>query len=125
MVTPVNVSAIWFGEKERTTSTAVATIANNLGQGLAFVFTPYLVKNFGIQYFLTVEAVFSFVLMCLFFMYFPASPKSPPSNTTPVFSKKKSFMKDLILCLKKSLLCNTYIIWRNTTRVDGSMDRPI
>eukprot|EP00906_Rhabdomonas_costata_P004508 RCo006646 len=75
---PSLLSAIWFPHSESTRATAVGVLSNNLGNALAYLLGPAVVKTFGFsswffgQLFLAVVAMLSV-------MWFPVRPPTPPS----------------------------------------------
>ena len=89
-------SATWFPANQRTTSTAIALILNNLGQSVSFLAGPVLVPNISDNVSLSTEyknnqikadimkyMYFSFACCALVFLlilvYFPAKPETPPN----------------------------------------------
>lgn len=101
MATPSLVSGTWFGEGERTTATAIASLNNNFGAAAGFLVGPYIVEATSIPVLLYVEAAFS-VLIAFGLVYFPSKPPSPPSPSASVIKKSnlKGFLNDLKVTLR-------------------------
>lgn len=97
---PPLVSSTWFPPNERTTATAIGTLAANLGSALAFFIGPLMmpitVKNADnmklnltnqevnlvglriIHYFYVQIGLSAFLFLCVI-VYFPSKPSLPPS----------------------------------------------
>jgi len=79
-VTVTKLSCVWFAEGERTTSTAVAMMANNVGTAAGMLLAPYIVTRAEeIPRLLWGHAAFGvFALICTV-AYLPSRPPSHPS----------------------------------------------
>ena len=108
------ISAAWFPPHQRTTSTALASLAPYVGTGLSFIISPLLVPDVGnhsstigksidyikirnsmshhqlmylkdkIMHLMYIELGAAALILLLIFVYFPAKPKLPPSVTATV-----------------------------------------
>ena len=80
MAATTRLAVVWFAETERTTATAIATMANSAGTTIGFLNplwlspTPSAVPH--IFYFSLALAVIPVVCACI---YLPAAPRNPPS----------------------------------------------
>jgi len=74
-----NPIATWFGEKERTTATAIATLSNQLGSAVGFFLAPAIVNASSVPMLLIVEAAEAAFILVWTIIYFPDKPPSPPS----------------------------------------------
>lgn len=95
-------SSIWFPSNQRTTATAIASLASYVGTSLSFVIGPTVVTDFGdnpfseahskyahlvdrikheVMYYLYVQAGISGGLLILVLLTFPKKPPKPPSAT--------------------------------------------
>ena len=82
MSTPTVLSQLWFPANQRTTATASAVLANNLGSALGFLITPLLVRQNhpgDIPRLIYTHAVIGLVALALVLLHFPNSPPTPPS----------------------------------------------
>ena len=95
------ISNTWFPPEERTTATAVATLASQCGLALSYIVGPSIVaepKNLRsdhsitsvkihnqlldeISIFMYLELIVTVVLLAVAIIYFPNKPKLPPSNS--------------------------------------------
>ena len=108
------ISATWFPPHQRTTSTALASMAPSVGVGLSFIIGPLLVPDVGnqsstigksidyikirnnmshnqlmylkekIMRLMYIEFGVAALILLVIFVYFPAKPKLPPSVTATV-----------------------------------------
>ena len=95
------VSATWFPTTERTTSTAIALIMNNIGTSMLFILGPLLVPNTtatlsltrndshhqvreDLMQYMYFSCGASGVVFILILLYFPPAPPSPPSISATV-----------------------------------------
>lgn len=131
MAPPPYLSSIWFGEKERTTATAVAVMANQLGAAVGF-FAPWVVKDAAdIPHLLTIHFVLSLITLVMVLVYFPPMPPTPPSPSASMAAAlpaahKASVWKEfttaglnpsfLLLALSGGISCGVYNAWT------GSLD---
>lgn len=96
-VTVTKLSCTWMGQSERSVTTAVAVVCNNLGSAVGMVLAPYLVsKPDDMPRLLWTHLGFSiFALVCTL-AHFPAAPPSHPSpaaremSNAPVPSFKRA-----------------------------------
>lgn len=102
MASPSKLSATWFGEKERTTVTAIATFANVFGAAIGFLYSPYVVKYTSVPMLLIVQAAEGVVIMIWVLIYFPEKPPTPPSASASVnvdnavnTTKKRGFYSEI------------------------------
>eukprot|EP00298_Acanthocystis_sp_HF-20_P016323 c21450_g6_i6.p1 GENE.c21450_g6_i6~~c21450_g6_i6.p1 ORF type:complete len:464 (+),score=165.85 c21450_g6_i6:66-1457(+) len=80
MATPSMVSQTWFGDGERTTSTAVGSLANNFGSAAGFLMAPFLVRTPDlIPKLLYIHTILALIPFIMAFIYFPDRPPTPPS----------------------------------------------
>ena len=88
MSAPPKLSVDWFRVEQRTTATAISSVANGLGVAVGFLVVPALVKHFnslgmeGVRYMLFVEFWWTVAIALPIFIYFPAAPPTPPSRTS-------------------------------------------
>lgn len=95
------ISNTWFPPDERTTATAIATLASQCGLALSYVVGPSIVtepKDMSLQtnmtsekikvklfdelsVFMFLELIITVVLLAVAVVYFPNKPKLPPSNS--------------------------------------------
>ena len=108
------ISAAWFPPYQRTTSTAIASLAPYVGTGLAFIIGPLLVSDVGnhsstigksidyiklrnnmshkqlmhlkqqIMHLMYIEFAATALILLIIIAYFPKKPKVPPSVTATV-----------------------------------------
>jgi len=90
---PPKLAEQWFGEKERSTSTALGTLAEQIGILSGFVLTPFVVTsdNSSINSMLIITAAFCCVSSLLAIIFFQEKPPTPPSKAAA--TKKKNIMK--------------------------------
>eukprot|EP00298_Acanthocystis_sp_HF-20_P016318 c21450_g6_i1.p1 GENE.c21450_g6_i1~~c21450_g6_i1.p1 ORF type:complete len:461 (+),score=159.76 c21450_g6_i1:66-1448(+) len=128
MATPSMVSQTWFGDGERTISTSIGCLAANLGSAVGFLMGPNLVNTPDqMGRIIYLHALLSFVPFILTIVYFPNSPKYPPSvSYLRVLEDKQSagpsaFLKDLktgimnkellLVALFGGFFCGVYNGW--------------
>ena len=108
------ISAVWFPPHQRTTSTAIASLAPYVGTGLAFIIGPLLVPDVGnhsstigksidyiklrnnmshkqlvylkeqVMHLMYIELAAAALILLIIIVYFPKKPKLPPSVTATV-----------------------------------------
>ena len=108
------ISAVWFPPHQRTTSTAIASLAPYVGAGLAFIIGPLLVSDVGnhsrtigksidyiklrnnmshkqlmhlkqqVMNMMYIQLATAAVILLVVIVYFPTKPKRPPSVTATV-----------------------------------------
>ena len=108
------ISAVWFPPNQRTTSTAIASLAPYVGTGLSFIIGPLLVSDVGnhsttigkridyiklrnnmshkqlmhlkqqVMHLMYIEFAAAAVILLVVIVYFPTKPKLPPSVTATV-----------------------------------------
>lgn len=108
------ISAVWFPPHQRTTSTAIASLAPYVGTGLAFIIGPLLVSDVGnhsstigksidyiklrnnmshkqlmhlkqqVMHLMYIEFAATALILLIIIAYFPKKPKLPPSVTATV-----------------------------------------
>lgn len=99
MAAPPKLSSDWFCAEQRTTATAISTIANGLGVAIGFLVVPALVKQFdhngleGVRYMLFVEFWWTVAIAVPIFVYFPSGPPTPPSKSSSL--KRTKFLESL------------------------------
>jgi len=84
MASPSKLSASWFGEHERTAVTCIATLANQLGSAIGFVYSTYVVQWTSVPFLLLLQGGFSVFIMFWVVSYFPEKPPTPPSASASV-----------------------------------------
>ncbi|KAA6381069.1 MAG: hypothetical protein EZS28_023405 [Streblomastix strix] len=88
--TPSNISALWFGSKERVLATTIGASSATVGVALNFLLTPFIIKirwfmkdvsdfHGNMPLLLYGELILQSVLAIVMTIYFPASPKIAPS----------------------------------------------
>jgi len=81
-VAPTKVAASWFGEKERTIATSIASLSSLLGMAVAFQLGPNIVKEpKDFPKLFLVQAVIATVASVLCFISFRGQPATPPSSS--------------------------------------------
>ena len=101
--TPARISSVWFPPKQRTFATSVMVMAQFTGIALGFIVIPYLTRHYDIHtmFYVTAEmAMFSALLVTI---YFPAHPPTPPSPSAE--TERTTFLSSL-----KALMCNRAFI---------------
>eukprot|EP01132_Coremiostelium_polycephalum_P006687 gene6687-8273_t len=93
MVVPTKLSATWFAPSERTSSTAVGTLANFSGSAIGFILAIPIQSGQQLRYLLYAEAAFAGLLFICICIYFPEVPPSPPSATSFVSGIKSNHKK--------------------------------
>ena len=108
------ISAVWFPPHQRTTSTAIASLACYVGTGLSFIIGPLLVPDVGnhsstigksidyiklrnnmshkqllylkqqVMHLMYIEFAAAALVLLIIIAYFPKKPKMPPSVTATV-----------------------------------------
>ena len=108
------ISAVWFPPHQRTTSTAIASLASYVGAGLAFIIGPLLVSDVGnhsstigksidyiklrnnmshkqlmhlkeqVMHLMYIEFAATALILLIIIAYFPKKPTLPPSVTAMV-----------------------------------------
>jgi MFS family permease len=85
MAAPPLLSAQWFPDRERTTATAIASLANNFGSAGGFLLGPLLVKEAAdLPKLLYAHAALAGANLLLILAYFPTKPSEPPSAAAEV-----------------------------------------
>jgi len=100
MASSSKISANWFAAKERTTSTAIATMSNYVGTAVGFLIGPYIVAWSSMQMLIIVEAVHGFIVFIWIFSYFPDKPPTPPSPTASNQNAVIPFTKEIVIMMK-------------------------
>eukprot|EP01116_Phalansterium_solitarium_P018223 TRINITY_DN4755_c0_g2_i1.p1 TRINITY_DN4755_c0_g2~~TRINITY_DN4755_c0_g2_i1.p1 ORF type:complete len:476 (+),score=196.57 TRINITY_DN4755_c0_g2_i1:97-1524(+) len=94
-------SSIWFPPDERTTATALASLAGNVGSAAGFLIPPYVLLYFSMEALIIGQAVEAVAMMVLILAYFPAKPPTPPSATAVVPPKTtKQLWREAVDALK-------------------------
>ena len=96
-------SANWFPESERTTSTGLGLIAGFLGIGLGLGLTPFIVQGFNFQTMVLLYGILALVSAALFMAVAKNKPPTPPSTD---ITSEKVFMFDGM----KQLFTNKYFL---------------
>ena len=97
LVLPPKLSAAWFPPSERTTATAVASLANSLGAAVGFLLGPGLVTRCdvrsadsaadvealrgGVRTLYLVQLLWAVATTALALAHFPERPPTPPSRS--------------------------------------------
>ena len=89
---PPRLAAAWFGERERSTATALGVFANQVGVAVYFVVIPHVVLNSSkpeeqeieFQYVYGGLGIFCSLVGALVLIAFESSPPSPPSASQAV-----------------------------------------
>lgn len=102
MNAPPAISATWFGVNERTFATAVGTMSNSVGSFAGFFIGISIKDTHDLKWSLYYEAIASLVLLIGFFIYFPAHPPTPPSNTSSVKRESRPFAESMMEILRES-----------------------
>ena len=95
---PPSLAAIWFGDKERATASALGVLMNMLGVAIGFLMGGTMVPNStdhdgvvrdGMFKTLLIQAIFCtlMVILCLFLV--KDTPKTPPSRSQQLILKNK------------------------------------
>eukprot|EP00298_Acanthocystis_sp_HF-20_P017012 c21649_g3_i2.p1 GENE.c21649_g3_i2~~c21649_g3_i2.p1 ORF type:complete len:470 (+),score=179.38 c21649_g3_i2:49-1410(+) len=80
MASPSLISQSWFGDGERTFSTAVGCLSANFGSAFGLLLGPYLVQSANDMYkIIYLQTGFSIIPFILSLIYFPNQPPNPPS----------------------------------------------
>lgn len=96
---PSYLSGNWFADGERATATAIGSISNGLGVGLAYLMGPAVVSNADdIAIFIRGIAVLAFVPLLLVLIFFPDHPNRPPSATYADRARKRNLGADVSYC---------------------------
>lgn len=136
------VSSAWFPPDQRTTATAISSLACYSGTALSFVIGPFLVpdvatgnntdyaairKNMSehelkslkdkIMNLMYIEFGFTAVIFLLVLMYFPAKPRLPPSVTAAI--GRLQFVSGAKILLKKPQFWLLVFIYGVSTGVYG------
>jgi cyanate permease len=128
---PSYLSVNWFADGERATATAIGTISNGLGIGVAYLLGPAVVENGDdVAVFMRAIAVMAFVPLMLVVLFFPDHPDRAPSATYADRAKKKhvgdevSYFRGLWLAFKNrsflflviagSLQSGAWFVWSST-----------
>ncbi|XP_065175554.1 solute carrier family 49 member 4 homolog [Sycon ciliatum] len=95
MAPPAKLSAVWFPPHQRTTATAIGTMAPYVGSAVAFLFIPFLANTYGMQTMLLWQFILTGVIALCVAVYFPEAPPTPPSASSEVqrVSLKKCWSK--------------------------------
>ncbi|XP_078324118.1 solute carrier family 49 member 4 homolog isoform X2 [Crassostrea virginica] len=136
MAVPPVVSVVWFPVKQRTTATAAAAFPNGIGVALSFLTGPYMVpdrvsntnttasnlsqernstagrvseERHDIMMYMYVEAIWSFFVLLMILVYFPAKPSKPPTLSASVERLDfKAGAKTLLRNARFWVICATY-----------------
>lgn len=104
-------SSLWFAPHERTRATTIAILANNnIGTGVGFIISPYLVTEpEHVPYLLYIHFGLACVASILTLLSFPAQPASAPSAAAELLMAKstshetshhwRQFLRDIWKCL--------------------------
>ena len=93
---PPRLAAAWFGERERSTATALGVFANQVGVAANFALSPFLVPDSsdkleverGIQHLSAVVGIFSALIGGAVLITFESSPSIPPSQSQAALADK-------------------------------------
>jgi hypothetical protein len=77
-------SSLWFPPKERTTATAVTTLASWVGSVIGYSTGFYINHPWQLPYLVYAQTGFSFVIAVCIIIYFPDRPPTPPSTSAGV-----------------------------------------
>lgn len=94
-VTVTMLSSTWFPASERTTSTSIAIISNNLGSAIGFILGPLVVSTGNdIPTLLYIHlGIAGLALLCTL-IYLPIEPPTPPSHTAAVKHEEEEHMEE-------------------------------
>mmetsp|Transcript_20528 Transcript_20528/g.33906 ORF Transcript_20528/g.33906 Transcript_20528/m.33906 type:complete len:434 (-) Transcript_20528:27-1328(-) len=124
MATTSRLSRIWFEEKERTFSTAIAVVGNGIGTNAAFIIGPYATtgKN-GFGDLLYFEFALSLVPIVLWTIYFPKHPADIPEVNFNERGERETVVQGLrrmlssrnyrIAVVCAGFLCGIQIAWQS------------
>lgn len=111
---PPVLSATWFPVEERTTATAITSLANSLGGAMAFALAPALVPDCDtisddqIHSSLTklylCHFVWALITSVLAVAYFPAKPPTPPSESQSQIAAVQALDSDLSDSVEQPLI---------------------
>lgn len=106
VMAPVSqLSCLWFAPNERTRATTIAIFANNFGLTMGFLINPWMVSlPEHVPRVLYLHLALAFLACILSLLFFPSSPKSPPSAAAILLLNPQtstSFWIDLKQCLIK------------------------
>ena len=122
---PARLAAVWFGENERSTATALGVFANQVGIAVYFAAVPLIVPNsenhaklyWGFSLLHSGIAIICSLVTAAVFIAFQASPPSPPSRSQALHAEKKhkttfaESLKQLVKDRSYMLLLGTYGIY--------------
>jgi sugar phosphate permease len=90
-VTCTKLSCVWFGERERTSVTALAVVANNAGTAAGMLFAPYLVSEANdMPKLMWLQLAYTFAGLVACLVYLPAMPPTHPSPAAAVMFERAS-----------------------------------
>eukprot|EP00298_Acanthocystis_sp_HF-20_P012597 c19967_g1_i1.p1 GENE.c19967_g1_i1~~c19967_g1_i1.p1 ORF type:complete len:462 (+),score=197.26 c19967_g1_i1:2-1387(+) len=100
---PSLVSQTWFGESERTLTTAIAALATSLGSAAGFLLAPYCVTvPDEIPRLIFVHAILAAIPFICVLIYFPNLPPDPPSLSALRLQEKHEKPSDVFTDLFKA-----------------------
>lgn len=97
MIMPSKVSATWFPVNQRSFATAIIANAQGFGTGIGFLLISFLTEQYGIRTMLYVQAEFALFVAILATIYFPNSPRTPPSPSAN--EERSNFLQSLKMLL--------------------------
>ena len=99
------VPANWFAIEERATAVGLVTLANLVGTGLGFLFTPILIETISIP---TVQLIFGGIAAFSAVLFILLAKETPPTPAGPAGSEVRALMLD---GLKHALTVKPFIIY--------------
>ena len=99
------VPANWFAIEERATAVGLVTLANLVGTGLGFLFTPILIETISIP---TVQLIFGSIAAFSAVLFILLAKETPPTPAGPAGSEVRALMVD---GLKHALTVKPFIIY--------------
>ena len=99
------VPANWFAIEERATAVGLVTLANLVGTGLGFLFTPILIETISIP---TVQLIFGSIAAFSAVLFILLAKETPPTPAGPAGSEVRALMLD---GLKHALTVKPFIIY--------------
>jgi MFS family permease len=99
------VPANWFAIEERATAVGLVTLANLVGTGLGFLFTPILIETISIP---TVQLIFGGIAAFSAVLFVLLARETPPTPPGPAGSEVRALMLD---GLKHALTVKPFLIY--------------
>ena len=146
MAAPTALSAAWFPPDQRTTATAVAQVANGLGNGVSYLIGSLMVPDndiavslsaaakkgsnhkdspsvadvqIRIQWYMIVLSIPAVLLFVALVVYFPSRPTLPPSYSASDSAERTPFFKSLVEFLKNKNAMTCFVALSLSNGVQG------